>query len=548
MTDRLTEEREAVGVERRFLREAMRGSSGRLQDKEQRRRFVCDTISVLEVESGSFRPRRPPRPMFTRAALTALFATLAVLWHARPSQADADGLEAETLAIIDEILAEPDLPSAIWGIQIQDARTGRVVLSRNADKNLLPASNLKLMTTAAALDGLGPTFRYTTRLYHFGEIGADGTLTGDLVIRGSGDPTFGSEGEGDPLRDWARALAEAGVRRIDGRIVGDDDVFEDARYGEGWDVTHIATESYAPAAGGLVWGDNLVNIAIRGTSPGQSPVFEADPEGFATVEGDVVTRSGGGRLDVERTLGTDTFVLRGGVPNGYRGTLRVPVANPTLFAVHAFALRLQEAGIEVADAQRVDVDDTTRKPSYDGAEPLRAYVSPTLDEIVERINRESDNLYAEQVLRTLGGGTVEGGADRIEALVERAGVEGDGLYIADGSGLSRKDMVTPASLAAVPRTMRNHPAAASFRQSLPEGGGAGSTLRNRLSGVPVRAKTGSLLAVRCLAGYVDGPDGTPYVFVLMANNYTTRGGTIASAQDNIVRALATGRRVPADEE
>ena len=240
--------------------------------------------------------------------------------------------------------------------------------------------------------------------------------------------------------------------------------------------------------------------------------------------------------------------MRGGVPNGYRGTLRVPVANPTLFAVHAFALRLQDAGIEVGRTPSASTSTTRRsKPSYDGAEPLQVYVSPTLDEIVERINRESDNLYAEQVLRAVGGGTVEGGADAVEALVERAGADGDGLYIADGSGLSRKDMVTPASLVAVLRLMRSHPAAASFRRSLPEGGGSGSTLRNRLSGVPVRAKTGSLLAVRCLAGYVDGPDGTPYVFALMANNYTARSRGIAGAQDDIVRALATGGRVPAEE-
>ena len=485
--------------------------------------------------------------MLRSVAASLLLALAAVLWLARPSQADADGAEAQMLAAIDEILADPDLPSAIWGLVVQDARTGRVVLSRNADKNLLPASNLKLFTTAAALDGLGPTHRYTTRLYHLGSVSENGTLTGDLVIRGSGDPTFGSTGQGDPLQAWAEALAQAGVRRVEGRLVGDDDVFEDARYGEGWDVTHIATEHYAPAAGGLVWGDNLVSIQIRGTAPGQRPTFESDPEGFATVTGDLTTRSGGGRLDVERTLGTDTFVLRGGVPSGYRGTLRVPVANPTLFAVHAFALRLREAGIDVSRAARVDVDDTQQKPSYDGAEPLQVYVSPTLDQIVERINTESDNLYAEQVLRTLGGGTVERGAERVQAFVARAGVDAEGLSIVDGSGLSRKDLVTPESLAAVLRQMREHPARAAFLRSLPEGGGSGSTLRNRLSGVPVRAKTGSLLAVRCLAGYVDGATGTPYVFVLMANNYTTSGGRIAGAQDAIVRALATGQRVPAEE-
>ena len=141
----------------------------------------------------------------------------------------------------------------------------------------------------------------------------------------------------------------------------------------------------------------------------------------------------------------------------------------------------------------------------------------------------------------------EGAEDAVQAFVEGTGADGDDLNVEDGSGLSRKDLVTPDALAAVLRAMRGHPAAGSFRRSLPEGGGAGSTLRNRLSGVPVRAKTGSLLAVRCLAGYVDGPDGTPYVFVLMANNYTTSGGRIAGAQDDIVRALATGRRVPADE-
>ena len=487
-------------------------------------------------------PLLPPRPARVLAALA--LAVVGVLWAARPGLADADGTEAQVQAAIDEILADADLPTAFWGIVIRDARTGRVVLSRNAGKNMLPASNLKLLTSAAALDRLGADFRYTTRLYHLGSVSEDGTLTGDLVIRGSGDPTFGSEDHGDPLAAWATALAEAGVRRIDGRIVGDDDVFEDARYGEGWDVTHIATESYAPAAGGLVWNDNLVDIEIDGT--GGAVRFESDPPGFVTVRGDV--RAGGrGRLDVERVLGTDEFTLRGVVPTGYRGTLEVPVANPTLYAVHGFADRLAGAGIDVGEAALVDVDDIGGV-DYGSAQPLRVSVSPMLSEIVERINRESDNLYAEQVFRTLGGGTVDAAEDAVQAFVAEAGADGDGLSVVDGSGLSRKDLVTPASLAAVLRAMRDHPARPAFMRSLPEGGGEGSTLERRLGGVPVRAKTGSLQAVRCLAGYVSGPDGTPYVFVLMANNYTTRGGRIASAQDRIVRAIAAGGRVPADEE
>ena len=488
-------------------------------------------------------PPLPPRPARWAAAL--LLAVAAVWLAPRPSLADADGAEAQTQAAVDEILSDPDLPTAFWGIVVRDARTGRVVLSRNAEKSFLPASNLKLFTTATALDELGADFRYTTRLYDLGTV-ADSTFTGDLVVRGSGDPTFGSSGHGDPLGAWAEALYDAGVRRVVGRIVGDDDAFEDARYSEGWDVTHIATESYAPAAGGLVWHDNLVGIQIEGGAGGRPVRFESDPPGFATLRG--AARTGGrGRLDIERLLGTDEFTVRGVVPTGYRGTLEVPVANPTLYAVYGLAEALSDAGIDVSRAERVDVDDT-EGVDYGDARPLRVSVSPPLAEIVERTNRESDNLYAEQLFRTLGGGSVDAAEDRVRAFVTAAGADGDGLSVVDGSGLSRKDLVTPDALAAVLRAMRSHPARAAFLRSLPEGGGARSTLRNRLGGVPVRAKTGSLQAVRCLAGYVDGPDGTPYVFVLMANNYTTGSRQIAAAQDRIVRAIASGGAIPADEE
>ena len=490
-------------------------------------------------------PLPPPRPARWAAALVLVVAGV---WLApRPSLADADGQEARVRAAVDEILSDPDLPTAFWGLVVRDARTGRVVLSRNAEKSFLPASNLKILTTATALDALGPDFRYTTRLYDLGSVSADGTFTGDLVVRGSGDPTFGSDGRGDPLAAWAEALAEAGVRRVVGRIVGDDDAFEDARYGEGWDVTHIATESYAPAAGGLVWHDNLVGIEIAGTAAGQPVRFESDPPGFVTLRGDVRT-GGRGRLDVERTLGTDEFRLRGVVPTGYRGTLEVPVANPTLYAVYSLADRLADAGIDVSGAELVDIDDLDGGLDYGDARPLRVSVSPPLSEIVEQINRESDNLYAEQVFRTLGGGAVDAAEGRVQAFVTEAGADGDALSVVDGSGLSRKDLVTPDALAAVLRVMRAHPAREAFLRSLPEGGGGGSTLRNRLGGVSVRAKTGSLQAVRCLAGYVNGPDGTPYVFVLMANNYTARSGPIAAAQDRIVRAIAAGGAVPAEEE
>ena len=489
--------------------------------------------------------RRRTRLAAAALALAAVAAAAAALLAAPPTaSADADGLSAQTAAAVDEILSDAALPSAIWAVLAVDTRTGRTVVSRQAETLLMPASTLKLFTTATALDALGPDFRFVTGLYEFGRV-EGGTLRGDLVIRGAADPTFGSnemEGLANPLTRWAEALAAAGVRRIEGRIIGDDDRTEDAPYSEGWDVTHVGTEAYAPASGGLAYADNLLSVRLTG---GRDAAAESSPAGFATVRRDLSPASGRATLTVERALGSDDYTLSGSAPATYRGTLRLPVANPTRYAVHAFAARLAAAGIDVSQATLWDVDDVDRKPVYDGMAPLMVAVSPTLTRIVAHTNQESDNLYAEQLLRALtDAGTVEAGVGRVEAFLARAGApDADDLSIMDGSGLSRKDLITPAAMVALLRTMLGHPARDAFVASLPTGGGAGSTLRNRLADTPVRAKTGSISFARCLSGYVTGPNGSTIAFSIMANNYTESGSRITGAMDAVVRALATGRRV-----
>ena len=492
-------------------------------------------------------PAFPPALRRRAAAFIALAAAVGA-WHlAAPAVAVADaaagtaGMDASTAAAVDEILSDAALPSAVWGVLAVDAQTGRVVVSRGAGTLLLPASTLKLFTTAAALDALGPDFRFTTGLYHLGSTSGS-TLRGDLVIRGAADPTFGSDempNLGNPLTRWAEALYAAGVRRIEGRIVGDDDRTDDAPYPEGWDVTHIATEPYAPAIGGLAYADNLLSLRLDGGR------VEASPAGFAAIRREPAGRVRGGSstLTIRRALGSDEFTVAGSVPSR-EATVRLPVANPTRYAVHAFAARLAAAGIDVSAATLWDVDDLDRPPDYSGAEPLLVSVSPSLARIVEHTNKESDNLYAEHLLRALSPeGSAAAGVARVRALLALAGApDADDLSIQDGSGLSRKDLITPASMVALLRHMRRHPASAAFMASLPTGGGAGSTLRNRLGGVPVRAKTGSISYARCLSGYVVGPGGETLAFTVMANNYTDEGARITGAMDGIVRALATGRR------
>jgi len=443
---------------------------------------------------------------------------------------------------LDRIIEGEYARSAFWGIYIQDVDSGRILYRLNEDKTLLPASNQKLLTTATALDVLGSAYRYQTTLYLNGEI-EEGVLRGDLIIEGSGDPTFGSRRyrQDDPLQRWAAALAEQGVTRIEGRIIGDDDVFDEERYGEGWDVTHVATQDYAPARSGLSYHDNLINVELEATTTGRPPTVDASPPGYFTVLNQAVTgaRSRGARPLLERPVGAETIRIHGTVPRAYRRTFTLPVSDPTAFTLHLFAARLLEAGIDVA-APLVDVDDLAEKPTYGAAETLFVHASPPLSEIIAIINKQSDNLYAEQVFHTFGwGGSSAGGEARVKETLARLGIPTGGLSVRDGSGLSRKDLVTPQAMGLLLTRMYAHAEGAAFRASLAEGGERGTTLRFRLQGRPVMGKTGSLEYVRALSGYVVTPDARTLAFVLLANNYTAPTYRIEQAIDLIVQTLTS---------
>lgn len=445
---------------------------------------------------------------------------------------------------IEAILEGEHARTAFWGVYVQDLDAGRLLYSRNEDKTFMPASNQKLLTTATALDVLGSAYRYQTTLHLDGEI-QGGVLRGDLILEGSGDPTFGSGrfGEGDPLRHWADSLAALGVTRIEGRILGDDDIFDDNRYAEGWDVTHVATQSFAPARGGLSYRDNVIDLRIEATRVGQAPIIETEPPGYFDILNQATTsaqrRRSGPRLD--RPVGAEAVRVYGTVPRAYRRTFELPVSDPTAFTLHAFEHVLREAGIDVA-AALYDVDDLDEKPTYETATPLFVHTSPPLAEIVAVINKQSNNLYAEQVFHTFGwGGASAGGGARVIETFARLGVPVKGLSVRDGSGLSRKDLVTPAAMGTLLARMYEHDEREVFMASLAEAGERGTTLRFRLRGLPVKGKTGSLEYVRALSGYTTTPDGRTLSFVVIANNYTAPSYRIQRAIDLIVRTLATTR-------
>ena len=447
-------------------------------------------------------------------------------------------------ARIDNLLQRWDVEDAFWGIAVYDVDAEQMIYSHNTEQSFLPASNQKLFTTATALDVLGSTHRYETVLHYNGRA-KGAVMQGDLILDGSGDPTFGSSqvrGD-DPLKAWSQRLADMGVERIEGRLIGDDNAFDDRPYPEGWTVNYITKQKgrhMGNSAGGLSYRDNVVPVKVRATRPGARPSVEVQPENVVSINNQAVTSSRwrGNTLQVNRTFSTNELVLTGSVARSYRGTLAVPVSDPTSFVLKSFVERLEAAGIET-DLTLVDIDDLDERP--DRGDPLFVEYSRPLAEIAAVVNKESNNFYAEQVFRSFGwGGSAKGAAKRIKSFLRDADINTQKLLIHDGSGLSRKDLSTPKAMVKLLAHMTEHEERQAFLRSLPKGGEHNTTLDYRLHRTDVQAKTGSLEFVRALSGYTKRPNGNRVAFALFANNFTGPSYRISRTIDDIVRAVASG--------
>ena len=393
----------------------------------------------------------------------------------------------------------------------------------------------------------------------------DGTLQGNLIIRGAGDPTLGSlHLDDDPLaalHAWTDALKAMGIQHIAGAIIGDDDVFDDTPYGDEWawgDLQYY----WAAEVSGLSFRDNVVDVAMRAQQPGEPAHLSWEPLNTSYVSFLNATRTGppGSSLDEGhyRYPGTNRFRLFSRIPPNGVDRETLSVTNPTLYLGHVFREVLLEEDISI-DGPAVDVDDLAIKPMYTAGivQAVATLTSPPLSEIVRVINTESMNLYAEHVLRTLGvehppadppddvaPGTAEMGWLVARAALAEAGVDTNRVAFVDGSGLSRLNLASPAATTTLLQSMWYHPDPAvreAFLASLARGGATGTLsyrLTNLPSGATVRAKTGSLTQANALSGYVTTAQGTTYAFSIYCNNYTVPSRAIRQAQDRIVRLIA----------
>ncbi len=452
--------------------------------------------------------------------------------------------------------------SAIWGVKIIELTSGDVWFEQNADINLLPASNAKLYTTAAALDLLGADYRYETRLYADGPV-VDGVLKGNLIVRGSGDPTIGDRYvEGDPaqiFRNWARTLKNLNIKRIAGDIIGDDDLFDDLTLGYGWSWDD-EPYYYSAEISALTFYDNSIQFILEGQDIDMPGKLRWEP--FNTPYVDVSNSSitvhpdSDDDIDYARPRNFNHIEAIGKIYPAEIDTSYITVSNPTRYFAHTLREVLVQEGITVS-GRPVDVDELSIKPDYrDGStDELLVHRSTPLSEIVTILNKESQNLYAELLIRTLGVNfpveideddptSAEMGTASALETYARAKIDTSAINLVDGSGLSRMNLVAPDMTAGLLNYMWHHPdkdVRFAFYNALPIGGVDG-TLEDRFRRGPafrnVRAKTGSLTGVSTLSGFVSTASETPVLFVLMCSNFTMKTSVVRRTQDAIVNLLS----------
>ncbi len=459
---------------------------------------------------------------------------------------------------LDQTFDEPAFSNAYWGVVVQSLKNGEILYSRNPHKNFIPASNMKLFTTAAALVKLGPEFRYCTKFYADSAIDENGMINGNLIIVGAGDPTItGRYYNGEisrPLEFWADSLKARHITAIMGDLIGDDNYFEEEIMGEGW-AWDYQSDWYAAQISALSFNDNCINIYFAaGDSIGGPAKYQLMPEtDYAEIINKVSTVRDGldKEISFKRRHGTNHVEIDGAISSSSSPQRDwFSVENPTLFTATVFKQTLEKKGIQVFGSPQ-DIDDLDGY-SYrtDPANLIFNYQSPPLWEIVDSVNKVSQNLYAELLLRTLGAhfrdiGSAQQGIEVVKEFLQEIGIDTDQFLMVDGSGLSRLNMITPTHVVKLLRYMRKHTYGNYFYKSLPIAGGDG-TLKNRMQQTAaegnVRAKTGYVGYVRALSGYVTTADSEELAFSIIANNYSVPTSMANLIQDQVCERLANFSR------
>lgn len=463
-------------------------------------------------------------------------------------------------ARVDVALSNPAASKGEWGLLIADAATGETLYALNDDKYFVPASNMKLFSTALALSKLGVDYKFQTTLETRGTISDDGTLSGDLFLVGRGDPNLSNrkfpfnlkeEFDGPPekvLAELADKLVAKGVKQIKGDVVGDDSYFPREPYPDGWEIGDMVWE-YGAAISAIVLDDNTATLTL---APGilagdavKAEIAPVTPDFY--VENDVVTSAAEVKSDITLTRepGAQLVVVRGTLPaNSAPRKLILAIHEPALHAAAVLQKLLTDRGVKITGNSRavhiaeVPADTPPRAV-------LAEHISIPLGDSVKLVNKISQNLHTEMLLRTAA--RQSGLWAKPEDLMKfptdfyaAAGIAPDDVIQTDGSGLSRHDLVTPRALVALLKYAQTQPWFQAYYASLPVAGIDGTLedhMKNTIAAGRIHAKTGSVEHVRTRSGFAELPSGRTLIFSFLSNNQGGKGHEATDALDAISVAM-----------
>jgi serine-type D-Ala-D-Ala carboxypeptidase/endopeptidase (penicillin-binding protein 4) len=554
-------------------------------------------MPAISYNHGTLMPNRSNRASVVLTLVLCVAASLETGAAGEKKPAPKKDLGKDIAAV----LSQPPLNRAHWGVDVVDLDTGKALYSQNSDQLFLPASNVKLFTTAAALAIAGTDYRFRTTVEAEGKIDDNGRLLGNLVIFGRGDPNisgrvlpYALKTQRTPphtqiLEEMADQVARNLLKIVDGDLIGDDTFYAFEPYAEGWAWDDLQWIDGAPVSA-LTFNDNVVFIdVLPGEHPGDKAVVTVEPEtSYYELDNRVVTSSLGvpKRVGLHRDPGSKKIVLWGSLPLGDSGMKEpMSIEDPADFVAQLFRTMLERRGITIrgktrarhgegaqffdqqiphplsAPAAGAAASSAVNPPVPQAAQPqeppdlnpasstkiLAEHISGPLVDDIRVINKTSENLHAELALRLAGklrgdGGSFEGGIAAVKQFLLQAGLKEDEFTFLDGSGLSRRDLVTPAATVQLLIYASRQPWGAAFEESLPVSGVDGS-LSERFQKTPavgmVHAKTGSLSHVNALSGYGQTQAGKRFVFSIFCNNHNLLASKALGAIDAVVRTVVT---------
>lgn len=459
---------------------------------------------------------------------------------------------------ISSILARSALRRGSVGVKIISLDSGEVVYERDAEKYFMPASNMKSFTVAAALDTLGPDFRFLTSIYAAEKPGPDGVIKGDLIVFGRGDPSFSwrfSDGDWYAAIDrLADEIIAAGVRRIEGNLVGDDSFHKGGPVPSGWELDDLQWY-YGAEVSALSVNDNVVVMKVKPGPEGEAPEVTFEPSSmlFRVINSARSVKRGEPKtFSIEKKVGENIYEVSGAIPQedpGFSGS--ITISRPAEVFADLLKQRLELKGVvtkgrAVGAGRKAHGGDVL---DVSGLVEIVAHPSPPLSIIAQNLMKPSQNMYTELLLRSMGEiagersssmDSDEKGKAIIKSLLAKAGVAGDSVVQYDASGMSRHNLITPNASAMLYKYMDSVPYAVFWRNSLTIGGVDG-TLRNRFKDTAttsdIRGKTGTLDQVSALSGYVTSKAGERFAFSVITNGIPSAGLRVSTI-DEIVLSLA----------